>query len=66
MKRFKQAPGVLYAPDQDAGVEVRFETVGDETRVTVEHTGWDSVPASHVARHNFPNQLFLLTRHAEW
>jgi uncharacterized protein YndB with AHSA1/START domain len=54
-----------FTPDQDTEVEVRFETVGDETRVTVEHTGWDSVPASHVARNGFPNQLFL-TRHAEW
>ena len=32
-------------------VEVRFEAVGEETRVTVEHAGWDSVPAAHVARH---------------
>jgi uncharacterized protein YndB with AHSA1/START domain len=54
-----------FAPGQDTEVEVRFETVGDETRVTVEHTGWDSVPAGHVARHGFPNQVFL-TRHAEW
>ena len=54
-----------FAADQDTEVEVRFETVGEETRVTVEHTGWDSVPAAHVARHGFPNSLFL-TRHAEW
>ena len=54
-----------FAPGQDTEVEVRFETVGEETRVTVEHTGWDSVPASHVARHGFPNALFL-TRHGEW
>jgi len=54
-----------FAPDQDTEVEVRFETVGEETRVTVEHTGWDSVPAAHVARHGFANQLFL-TRHGEW
>jgi uncharacterized protein YndB with AHSA1/START domain len=54
-----------FAADQDTEVEVRFEPVGDETRVTVEHTGWDSVPASHVARHGFPNQLFLM-RHGEW
>ena len=54
-----------FAADQDTEVEIRFETVGEETRVTVEHTGWDSVPAAHVARHGFPNQLFL-TRHAEW
>jgi uncharacterized protein YndB with AHSA1/START domain len=54
-----------FAPGQDTEVEVRFETVGEETRVTVEHTGWDSVPAAHVARHGFSNQLFL-TRHGEW
>jgi uncharacterized protein YndB with AHSA1/START domain len=54
-----------FAPDQDTQVEVRFEPVGEETRVTVEHTGWDTVPAGHVARHGFPNALFL-TRHGEW
>lgn len=54
-----------FAPDQDTEVEVRFEPVGDETRITVEHTGWDSVPAAHVARHGFTNQLFLM-RHGEW
>ena len=54
-----------FAPDQDTEVEVRFEPVGDETRITVEHTGWDSVPAAHVARHGFANAVFL-TRHGEW
>ena len=54
-----------FAPGMDTEVEVRFDPVGEETRVTVEHFGWDSVPASHVARHGFPNALFL-TRHGEW
>lgn len=54
-----------FAPGQDTEVEVRFEAVGEETRVTVEHRGWDSVPAEHVARHHFPDAVFLL-RHAEW
>ena len=54
-----------FAPGQATEVEVRFEAVGDETRVTVEHTGWDSVPAEHVARHGFPNLVFL-QRHGEW
>ena len=54
-----------FAEGQDTEVEVRFEAVGDETRVTVEHTGWDSVPAGHVARHGFPNAVFL-RRHGEW
>jgi uncharacterized protein YndB with AHSA1/START domain len=54
-----------FAPDMDTEVEVRFERVGDETRVTVEHRGWDTVPIEHVARHRFPDAVFLL-RHAEW
>jgi len=54
-----------FAPAQDTEVEVRFEAVGDETRVTVEHRGWDSVPQNHVARHGFPNAV-ILQRHAEW
>jgi uncharacterized protein YndB with AHSA1/START domain len=54
-----------FAPDQATQVEVSFEAVGDETRVTVEHTGWDVVPAAHAARHGFPDTIFL-RRHAEW
>ena len=54
-----------FAPGQDTEVEVRFETVGEETRVTVEHRGWDTVPQQHVARHTMPDQLFL-RRHGEW
>ncbi|MDB5457692.1 MAG: activator of ATPase 1 family protein [Caulobacter sp.] len=54
-----------FSPEMDTEVEVRFEAVGDETRVTVEHRGWDSVPAPHVARHGFPDGLFL-RRHGEW
>jgi uncharacterized protein YndB with AHSA1/START domain len=54
-----------FAPDQDTEVEVRFEAADGQTRVTVEHSGWDSVPQAHVARHGFPATIFL-TRHAEW
>ncbi len=54
-----------FAPGQDTEVEVRFEPVGEETRVTVEHRGWDSVPQAHVARHSFPEGVFL-RRHGEW
>lgn len=45
-------------------VEVRFEAVGDETRVSVEHRGFDQVPAG-AARHGFPDEA-LLMRLAEW
>ena len=54
-----------FAPGQLTHVEVRFEPVGDETRITIEHRGWDAVPPEHVARHGFPNDIFL-RRHAEW
>lgn len=54
-----------FPPDLLTEVEVRFEAVGEETRVSVEHRGFDQVPADHVARHGFPDQL-LLMRLAEW
>ncbi|WP_026872364.1 SRPBCC family protein [Inquilinus limosus] len=54
-----------FSPGQSTEVEVRFEPVGDQTRVTVEHRGWDSVPQDHVARHHFPDAVFL-QRHGEW
>jgi uncharacterized protein YndB with AHSA1/START domain len=54
-----------FTPDMDTEVEVRFEPVETGTRVTVEHRGWDTVPAPHVARHGFPNGVFL-QRHGEW
>lgn len=53
-----------YRPGQETEVEVTFEIVGAETRVTVVHRGWDSVPDEHVARHGFPDAIFL-RRHGE-
>ncbi len=52
------------AAEQATHVEVRFEPVGDETRVTVEHRGWDAAPQDHAARHGFPLAVFQM-RHAE-
>lgn len=54
-----------FSPGQQTRVEVVFEAVGEETRVTVRHAGWDSVPASHVARHGFSDAIFA-RRHAQW
>ncbi|HWC29157.1 MAG TPA: SRPBCC domain-containing protein [Dehalococcoidia bacterium] len=52
--------------DQLTHVRVRFEAAGErETRVVLEHSGWDSVPQKHVARHGFPLDVFQ-QRHAEW
>jgi hypothetical protein len=47
-----------FAPGQSTELDVRFEAVGDETRVTVEHRGWDEIPRDHVARHGFELMLF--------
>jgi hypothetical protein len=44
---------------------VRFEAVGAETRITVEHLGWDAIPREHAARHGFPTDVFL-QRLGEW
>ena len=51
--------------DQETELHVRFEPVGDQTRVTVEHIGWDRIPREHAARHGFPLATFQL-RFAEW
>ncbi len=54
-----------FTADQNTEVEIRFEAIGEETRVTVEHRGWDSVPTTHVARHTMSNLVFL-RRHGEY
>jgi uncharacterized protein YndB with AHSA1/START domain len=54
-----------FPPDLQTEVEVTFAAVGDETRVSVEHRGFDRVPAGSVARHGFPDPA-LLQRLAEW
>ncbi|MBA4014282.1 MAG: ATPase [Phenylobacterium sp.] len=53
-----------FPPELHTEVEVRFEAVGEETRVSVEHRGFDQVPEG-AARHGFPDQA-LLMRLAEW
>lgn len=54
-----------FSAEQETQVEVRFEPVGDATRVTVEHRGWDTIPIERAARHHFPDAIFL-QRHGEW
>lgn len=56
-----------FTPDQSTQVDVRFEAAGEnETRVTVEHRGWDSIPQQHVARHGFPLQPFQMRLAENW
>jgi uncharacterized protein YndB with AHSA1/START domain len=54
-----------FPPDLHTEVEVGFEAVGEETRVSIEHRGFDQVPANSAARHRFPDQV-LLVRLAEF
>jgi uncharacterized protein YndB with AHSA1/START domain len=48
-----------FPPDLQTEVEVVFEPVGEETRVSVEHRGFDRVPAG-AARHGFSDEVLLV------
>jgi uncharacterized protein YndB with AHSA1/START domain len=54
-----------FAAGQETELHVRFAAAGKQTRVTVEHYGWDAIPADHAARHGFALGVFQL-RFAEW
>ena len=55
-----------FPPDLHTEVEVAFEAVGDETRVCIEHRGFDQVPADSAARHRFPDQVLLMRLAEFW
>jgi hypothetical protein len=55
-----------FGPEHATEVEVRFEPIGRETRVSVEHRGWDSVPQDHLARHGFPLQATNQRQGEQW
>ena len=54
-----------FPPDLATEVEVRFEAFGDETRVSIEHRGFDRIPADNAARHGF-HDMVLTRRLAEF
>jgi uncharacterized protein YndB with AHSA1/START domain len=54
-----------FSPGQSTEVEVLFEPVGGETRVSIEHRAWDTIPQRHAARHGFPEHT-TLQRVADW
>jgi len=54
-----------FSPEQSTEVEVGFEAVGDETRVSIEHRAWDTIPRRHAARHGFPEAV-TLQRCSDW
>jgi hypothetical protein len=55
-----------FAPDQSTQLDVRFEAVGEQTRVTVEHRGWDKIPQDHLARHGIELMLFQRRQAEHW
>jgi uncharacterized protein YndB with AHSA1/START domain len=54
-----------FTPEQTTEVEVCFEPVGAQTRVSIEHRAWDTIPQRHAARHGFPEHA-TLQRAADW
>jgi hypothetical protein len=50
---------------QSTEVEVSFEQVGTETRISIEHRAWDTLPRRHAARHGFPEHA-TLARVGDW
>ena len=55
-----------FPPDLTTEVEVCFFALGDETRVSVEHRGFDQVPAESAARHGFPDKALLAHLATYW
>jgi uncharacterized protein YndB with AHSA1/START domain len=55
-----------FPPDLSTELHVTFEPTGPgQTRVTIEHYGWEAIPSDHATRHRFPLPTFQL-RFAEW
>jgi uncharacterized protein YndB with AHSA1/START domain len=52
--------------DLHTEVEVRFEAAGEETRVSIEHRGFDRVPGDSAARHRFPDEVLLMRLAEFW
>jgi hypothetical protein len=55
-----------FPPGQSTQLDVRFEAVGDQTRVTGAHRGWAASPRDHVARHGFELMLFQRRQAERW
>ncbi|MEZ5998788.1 MAG: SRPBCC domain-containing protein [Hyphomonas sp.] len=55
-----------FTAGQVTEVDIRFERAGADTRVTVEHRGWDTIPQDHVARHGFPLRNTQMHLAAHW
>lgn len=61
---FVWRPAML-AEELATRVEVSFDAIGDETRVSVRHFGWLEIPNDHVARHHL-RDAETQARVADW
>lgn len=50
--------GRAFAPGEATEVEVLFDAAGENTRVTVEHRGWERFSKDHPARHGLGKGAF--------
>ena len=55
-----------FTPEQQTRVDVRFEPATGGTRVSVTHSGWDTIPVGHPARHGMTDRAFVLFRGHWW
>lgn len=55
-----------FGPGERTEVDVHFEAMGDETRVTVTHRAWDGIRGDHPARHGQPPADFLRSLGMWW
>jgi uncharacterized protein YndB with AHSA1/START domain len=55
-----------FAPDQVTRVDVCFDPAEDGTRVSITHSGWDTIPPTHPARHGLTDRAFVLWKGQWW
>lgn len=55
-----------FTAEQSTELDVRFEAIDADTRVTVEHRGWQAIPEDHAARHGFELMLFQRRLAEHW
>jgi uncharacterized protein YndB with AHSA1/START domain len=55
-----------FQPGEVTHVEVRFEEASGGTRVTLEHRGWESIPAKHPVRHGHEGVAFTAQIGSFW
>jgi uncharacterized protein YndB with AHSA1/START domain len=55
-----------FKPGEVTEVEIRFEPMGEGTRVTLEHRGWDAIRGDHPARHGLHEREFGMMIGGNW